>query len=99
MYSIEVYLNHKVIDVIDLDVKYFSEILMKNTHRLMHIVLIMYLVCKQAGRTKNDMPYLDSGQSVIETYYARFSLFHRMVDEKTKEKLRAIKNLDDVSKF
>lgn len=100
MHSLEVYQNHKVIDVINLAVKYFSEILMtENTQIDRHIANYVLRFANKQGMPKSDMPYLDSGQSVIETCYVRFALCHRMVDEKAKEKLRAISNLDDVTKF
>lgn len=100
MHSLEVYQNQKVIDVIEIAVKYFSEVLMQEQTQMdSQIGNYLLRFANKQGLPKSDMPYLDAGQSVMETCYFRFALCHRMVDEKAKVKLRAISNLEDVSKF
>ena len=100
MHNLEVYQNQKVIDVIEIAVKYFSEVLMQEQTQMdSQIGNYLLRFANKQGQPKSDMPYLDAGQSVIETCYFRFALCHRMVDEKAKVKLRAISNLEDVSKF
>mmetsp|Transcript_31476 Transcript_31476/g.31168 ORF Transcript_31476/g.31168 Transcript_31476/m.31168 type:complete len:127 (+) Transcript_31476:245-625(+) len=95
MQEIEVFQNDRVFDVITRASEYFSA--KYNAPRDPSAYLLRF--ADKKGKPKTDMPVLDSGQSVIETNFVRFALCEKRFDEKSRDKMQPVVNLDDETSF
>jgi len=85
--DIEVFQDHRVLDVITKAVEHFST----QTKIPGNPNLYLMRFANKKGEPKSDMPVLDIGQKVIETNFNRFALCEKAQDEKSKEKLEPFK--------